>query len=191
MKLKSRMIVGLEVEATDITGNIRRQRSVLGLDDAAKQGCAVEGLRPTFPQHPFQRPRVGQAVIVADFNQRRRGQAAVGDQFLAVGKGDHIVCPGVQDHCAGFYSCGGPPVLPSRAEQNEPGAAAVDIDGHGPAPGRPDHGGGLVGIELALGDADRFGKVVVGQLGVQDHMTMAGQVCGLQPAGDAVPTVKE
>src|SRR5262245_48903964 len=38
------------------------------------------------PQHRRQRLRVGQAVIVADFDQGGFRQAAVPDQFLAVGK---------------------------------------------------------------------------------------------------------
>jgi hypothetical protein len=42
------------------------------------------------PQHRLQRLRVGQSVIVADFDQRR---PTVPRQFLTVGEWHHVVGP--------------------------------------------------------------------------------------------------
>ena len=61
----------------------------------------------------------------------------------------------------GFTVLARPVLLPRRAEQDEPGFAAVDVHRHGPAPrGADDHLGPVL-VELGLGDADGLGEVLV------------------------------
>ena len=74
-------------------------------------------------------------MIVPDFDQRRRWQIAVYDQFFRIGKGDHIIGPAVQDHRVRPDGLGCSPVLPCWAEQNEFGIAAVDVHRQGTATG--------------------------------------------------------
>jgi hypothetical protein len=84
----------------------------------------IEASPTTFtrPQHRLQRLRVGQPVIVADLDQRRRRQSAVPEKFLAVGKRHHIVGPAVQDHRAGLHgTCGSrKPRRPAGSKQQGP-----------------------------------------------------------------------
>ena len=65
--------------------------------------------------------------------------------------------------------------LPRRAKQDDLGRAAVDIHGHGTAPRRADDHLGLMLVELLLGDLDGLGEILVGQLRIDDDMTVLGQ----------------
>jgi hypothetical protein len=47
----------------------------------------------TLLQHPFQRLRVGQAVIVPNFYERRRWPPAVTGLFFGVAEWDHLIGP--------------------------------------------------------------------------------------------------
>src|SRR5262249_27965698 len=72
---------------------------------------AISLRRLTRLQRRRQRPRVGQPVIVADLDQRRGGQTAAADQFLAVGERHHVVGPAVQEevlHGVVIARCGRP-----------------------------------------------------------------------------------
>ncbi len=82
-------------------------------------------------------------------------------------------------------------LLPSRAEQDQPGLAAVDVHRHGPAPRRPDDHFRLVLVELGLGDPDRLVKVLVWQLGVDDLVAVVLQVRRLDAARHRLPAVEE
>jgi hypothetical protein len=73
-------------------------------------------------------------VVVADLDERRGGQPAVADQFLAVGKRHHLINPAVEDHRAGLHRPGAAVLLPGRAEQDEPGVPAADRHGDRPVP---------------------------------------------------------
>jgi len=71
--------------------------------------------------------RIGQAMIAANFDERRRGQAAIADQLFAFFKRDDIVGLGVEDDCAGFDGCGGTPSFPGGAKKDDPGIGTSDI----------------------------------------------------------------
>ncbi len=57
-------------------------------------------------------------MIFADFNQRFGRQAAVGDEFLGVGKGDHVIGSAVEDHRVWFERFSGVSVLPRWIKQD-------------------------------------------------------------------------
>jgi hypothetical protein len=123
-------------------------------------------------------------VIVADLDERRGGQTAVADQFLAVGKRNQVVGPGVQDDRAGLHRPGGAVPPPGRADKDEPGVPAVDVHGDGPSPAGADDGLGPVLVELGLGDLHGLLEVLVRQLRVEDGVAVAGQVARLDAARD-------
>ena len=66
-------------------------------------------------QHRFERLFVGQAVIITDFNELLRWQAAVGWEFLRVAEGNYIVFSAVKDDCAQLDGRGRAAILPCRA----------------------------------------------------------------------------
>ena len=94
-----------------------------------------------------------------------------------------VVGPAVQDHRAGLDRPGRPVLLPRRAEQDEPGLAAVDVHGDGTAPRRADDHLRLVLVELGLGDPDGLVEVLVGQLRVDDLVAVLARKVGLTPPG--------
>jgi hypothetical protein len=93
----------------------------------------------------------------------------------------------MQDHRAGLHRSSRSPFLPRRAKQHEPGIAAVDIHGHGPASRRADDHLGLMLVELLLGDLDGLDEILVGQLRIDDLMAVLGKEGRFDAAWDRLP----
>ena len=74
----------------------------------------------------------------------------------------------MQDHHAGLHRPRRSPLVPRRAEQDEPSIAALDVHRNGPAPARSDDHMGLVLVELVLGDLDGL----LWELGIEDRVAV-------------------
>src|SRR6516165_8199730 len=86
---------------------------------------------------------------------------------------------------------GSSPLLPGRAQEYEWRRAGIQVQGHSPAAAGANDNVGPVPVELGLGDPDRFGKVLVGQLGIDDLMSVFGKERRLHAARNRLPAVQE
>ena len=100
-------------------------------------------------------------MIASDFNQSLGRQTASRDEFLRVRERDHIIGAAVQNHALGWDRIGTPPILPSRAEQNQ--LRIPDVDVHRDrATARASHDNHrLVLIELSLASCNSRVKVII------------------------------
>lgn len=89
--------------------------------------------------------------VLPDFDQGTLGQAGMQKKFKTIAKGHHVVSSGVKNLGSGFYGLGRPPLLPRRAEQDEPSTPRLQVHRDRPAPARPHHDIGLVLVEGCLG----------------------------------------
>ena len=142
-------------------------------------------------QHSLQRFWTKKWVIVADLDQCRHWKPAVFHQFFAEGKWNHVVGSAMQDDRSRLDGTRRSPSLPARAEQNELRRAAIDVHGHGSAPGLADDNLWLVLVEFFLGNANRFIEIVIIQFGLDDLVAMLGQKRRLGAARDCVPAVEK
>ena len=87
-------------------------------------------------RHRLEWLRIGESVIVADFNEDLWRQSAVGDEFFRVAERYHVVFAGVQDDRVRLDGRCCSPVLPRRAQENEWCVFGLDIQGNSAATGR-------------------------------------------------------
>src|SRR5262245_25227908 len=97
----------------------------------------------------------------------------------------------MKNHSARLDRPGRPPLLPCRAEQDEPGIATEDVHRHCTAPRRADDDIRLVPVELSLGDLDGLVEILVRQFWVDDFVAVMGKERRFDAAWDRLPTVEE
>jgi len=143
------------------------------------------------PHHHRQRLFIRHPVLKADFDQLFRGQAAVPDQFLRIGKRHGLVGSGMKDSGVRLHGIGRAPGLPCRAQQNQRRIPSVDVHSHCTTSGTADHDIGLTPVVLGLSDTNGGVEVVVGQGGIDDVVAVVLEAGRLQGAWSRVPAVEE
>ena len=153
--------------------------------------CPVTAKTLTRFQHRLQRFRIGEPVIVANFDERLRWQSAVGNQFLGVGKWDHVVLARVKDGCLGHDGRGHAPSLPRGAKQDQRRVARFEVHGDGTAARRAHDDVRVMPDVFGLGGADGSIEVVVIESRVDDFVAVVCEVRWLHAPWDTVPTVEK
>lgn len=143
-----------------------------------------------FHRHP-QWIGIGEAVIVADLNERLRWQAAVSDKFLGVAEGDYVVSSAVQNHRVRLNRRGSAPSLPRWAKQDQRRVARVDVHGNGTAARRADDHVRVMPVVFGLGGADGRIEVVIIEARVDDFVAVICKVGWLHATRDTVPAVEK
>ena len=142
-------------------------------------------------EHRRQRFGIRQTVITPDFDEGPCREPAVPNQFLRIGERNHVVGAAVKDYGVGLHGPCRAPIPPCRAEQHEPGVAALDVHRDGTASGRTDNDLRLVFVELRLGRGDGRAEVVVIEGRVEDFKAVLGEVGRFDAARDRVPAVEK